>query len=146
MTSSLVSRTSALVLAAAGGALLFASDVLLPSLLPGLPASAAWLGQLVAAAWLSVALFNWNSRETILGGVYGRPAVNLNLVLYVVSALALLKAEDPTPAVRILAVLMALLALVYAALLFRGPFDRPAHLQTVDRHRNFPASAPPPES
>lgn len=126
MISSLISRTSALVLAAGGLALLFASDALLPLLLPGLPASAAWLGQLVAAAWLSVALFNWNARGTILGGVYGRPAVNLNLVLYAVSALALLKAAQPTFAVRLLTVPMALMALVYTAVLLRGPFDRPA--------------------
>jgi hypothetical protein len=123
--SSVISRVSALVLAAGGVALLFASDALLPMLMPGLPASAAWLGQLIAAAWLSVALFNWHGRETILGGVYGRPALNLNLVLYLVSALALLRAKDPTVAVRVLTVPMGIMALVYAALLVRGPFDRP---------------------
>lgn len=126
MISSLVSRISAVILASGGLALLFASDTLLPFWLPGLPSSAGWLGQCVAAGWLSVALFNWNSRETMLGGIYGRPAVNLNLVLYLVSALALLKAKDPTLAVRLLTLPVAVMALVYAALLLRGPFDRSA--------------------
>ena len=62
----------------------------------------------------------------MLGGVYGRPAVNLNLVLYLVSALGLLKAEGATPALRIVTVPFAVMAMVYAALLLRGPFDGPA--------------------
>lgn len=115
-----------MILALGGLVLLFASDALLPILLPGLPPSAGWLGQCVAAGWLSVALFNWNARETTLGGIYGRPAVNLNLVLYLVSALALLKAKDPTVAMRLLTLPVAVMALVYATLLLRGPFDRSA--------------------
>lgn len=126
MISSIIARVSALVLGSAGLTLLFASDAVLPVLLPGMPASAAWLGQLLAAAWLSVALFNWNARATVLGGVYGRPAVNLNLVLYLVSALGLLKADGAAPVVRIVAVPFVVMALVYAAVLLRGPFDRPA--------------------
>lgn len=126
MISSVIARASAALLAAAGLPLLFASDVILPRLVPGVPGSAGWLGQLMAAAWLSVALFNWNSRETVLGGIYGRPAVNLNLVLYVVSALALLKAGNATPALRALALLFAAMAAVYGVVLFRGPLDRPA--------------------
>jgi hypothetical protein len=113
-------------LAAAGIPLLFASDAILPRLVPDFPTTAAWLGQLIAAAWLSVALFNWNSRATILGGIYGRPSVNLNLVLYVVSALALLKVGHSALAVRALAVPFVVMAGVYGAVLLRGPFDRPA--------------------
>jgi hypothetical protein len=122
--SSRISTVSALLLASGGLSLLFASDVLLPVLSPNLPSAAAWLGQLVAGAWLSVAVFNWNARSTVLGGIYGRPAVNLNLVLYVVSALAMLKADAPTLALRVATVPVALMAIVYAALLLRGPFDR----------------------
>jgi hypothetical protein len=124
--SSIIARASALLLASAGLILLFASDAVLPALLPGMPASAAWLGQLLAAAWLSVALFNWNSRATVLGGVYGRPVVNLNLVLYLVSALGLLKADGATTALRIATVPFVLMALVYGVVLLRGPFDRQA--------------------
>ncbi len=123
MISTTISVISAAVLALAGTALLFASEVLLPLLVPGLPSSAAWLGQMIAAAWLSVALFNWNSRAMILGGIYGRPAVNLNLVLYTVSALALLKANNPTLAIRMVTAPMLIMASVYGVVLFRGPFD-----------------------
>ncbi len=124
MISSLISRVSALLLAAAGLAMLFASDTILPQLLPGFLPSASWLGQLIAAAWLSIALFNWNARDTILGGIYGRPAVNLNLMLYLVSALALFKAPGRTSAIFVLGALFGVMAVVYGAAMLRGPFDR----------------------
>ena len=62
----------------------------------------------------------------MLGGIYGRPAVLLNLGVYFISALALLKAASPLPLVRLGAAPFGLLAAVYAVLLLRGPFDRPA--------------------
>ncbi|MBX9855308.1 MAG: hypothetical protein K2Y26_07275 [Gemmatimonadaceae bacterium] len=125
MISSLVNRTSAAVLAVAGFPLLFASDVVLPHLVPGLPVHASWLGQLLAAAWLSVAFYNWNTRDTILGGIYGRPAVLLNLGVYLISALSLIKGDVGSPLVRLGAIPCAVLAAVYALLLLRGPLDRP---------------------
>lgn len=123
MISTTISVISAALLSSGGATLLFASDVLLPRLAPGLPSSAAWLGQMIGAAWLSVALYNWNSRATILGGIYGRPAVNLNLILYTVSALGLLKVNNPTLAIRLVTAPMLIMAIVYGVVLFRGPFD-----------------------
>lgn len=125
MISSVISRVSALLLATTGLAMLFASDAILPQLLPGLMPSASWLGELIAAGWLSVALFNWNGRNTILGGIYGRPAVNLNLILYLVSALAVFKANVRSPAVLVIGVLFGVMAVAYGVALLRGPFDLP---------------------
>src|SRR4051812_12424399 len=106
--------------------MLFAPDALLPALIPGFPPAGAWLGQLLAAAWLGIAALNWLQRSVILGGIYGRPVVLVNLVLYFVSGLSLLRvlAASAAPApLWAVAVPIALLALVYAALLLRGPFD-----------------------
>src|SRR5919107_5264542 len=102
MISSLVSRVSAALLALAGLALLFASDVLLPAAVPGFPVAAAWVGQLLGAAWLGVAALNWLQRAAVLGGVYGRPVVLANLALYFVSALSLLRAVADGAAPRAL--------------------------------------------
>lgn len=126
MMSSLVSRVSAAFLAAAGVPLLFAADVLLPRIATGIPTDAGWVGQLLAAAWLSIAFYNWNTRHTILGGIYGRPAVLLNLGVYLISALALFKVSATLPFVRLGAVPFALLAVVYGVLLLRGPLERSA--------------------
>jgi hypothetical protein len=124
--SSLISRVSAALLAVSGGALLFAPDVLLPALVLGFPPTAAWLGQLLGAAWLGVAALNWLNRATILGGIYGRPVVLANLALYLVSALSLLRvvADGAAPRAIWAALLPATaLAALYGALLLRGPFD-----------------------
>ena len=126
MISSVLTRISAALLLCAGAALLFAADAVLPALSPGLPASAAWLGQLLGAAWLGVAALNWLQRDALLGGIYGRPVVFTNLVLYFVGALSLLGAlRDPATSRALwwIAVPATLLAAVYGALLLRGPFD-----------------------
>lgn len=125
--SSLVSRASAGFLFVAGIALLFGSDILLPRVVPDFPPTSAWLGQFVAAGWLAVANLNWVSRSALLGGIYGRPVVVTNLMLYTISALGSLRALGAgaaAPVVSVVAVPMTLLAVVYGALLLRGPFDR----------------------
>jgi hypothetical protein len=125
MISSIVSRLSALVLAAGGLAFLFVPDALLGTLVPGLPPSGAWLAQLIGAGWLAVAVLNWLQRGAVLGGIYGRPVVLTNLVLYTVTALTVTRRlmEPATPrTIWFLLVPMALLAIVYGALLLRGPF------------------------
>lgn len=109
-----------------GLAFLFASDVLLPAVIPGFPPAGAWVGQLLGAVWLGVATLNWLQRYAVLGGIYGRPVVAANLVLYVVSALSLFRALLDPGAPRALWLLLAaaaVLATVYGALLLRGPFD-----------------------
>jgi len=88
MISSLVSRVSAFLLFVGGAALLFAADQLLPMLAPGFPRDAAWLGQLLAAAWLGLAALDWMQRTALL-----------------------------------VLVPLAVMALVYGALMLRGPFD-----------------------
>jgi len=78
-----------------GGLVLpFAPDAVLPAFVPGFPPAAVWLGQLLGAAWLAVAALNWLQRESILGGIYGRPVVLANVALYLISALSLIRAAD----------------------------------------------------
>ena len=126
MISSLITTVSAAMLFLGGIALLFASDVILPTLVPGLPATASWLGQLVASAWLAVAMLNWSQRSRLLGGIHGRPIVLTNFALYFIGALVLVRAaREPGSAATLwwVAAPAALLAVAYGALLFRGPFD-----------------------
>jgi len=124
-TSTTITTFSALLLGAGGAAFLFGSDVLLARVIPGTPASATVLGQLVAAAWLAVASLNWNQRRVIVGGIYGRPMVLANLALYLISAFSLARpamASGASPALRLFTVLFGILTVVYGAILLRGPF------------------------
>jgi hypothetical protein len=127
LISTRLSSLSASVLLLGGLALLFASDAILPRLIPSFPAAGAWLGQVLAAAWLAIAALNWLSRSVLLGGIYGRPVVLTNAALYFISAMVLIKivtSRDAPATLWLVVVLTVLLAGAYGWLLFRGPLER----------------------
>ncbi len=127
MNTTLIPRLSAGLLFAGGAGLLFAADALVPFFAPTFPRGAAWLGQLLGAAWLGVAALNWLQRGARLGGIYGRPVVFANLTLYFVTALVLARAgvAGAGRGVWMAAVPAAAMAVAYGLLLFRGPFGLP---------------------
>jgi len=125
--SSLISRVSAGFLLLAGIVLLFASDVVLPRLVAGFPASGVWLGQILAGALLALGWLNQLNRSALLGGIYGRPVVLANTTFYLFAAIELVKAATrggAVGAIWVLAIVVVSFACVYGWLLFRGPFER----------------------
>ena len=90
---------------------------------PGVSPDAAWIGQLLAAAWLGLAALNWLTRSGPLGGIYGRPIVLANTSLYFISAAVLVNAATRWfgRVVRIATIAAGLMAFLYGLLLFRGP-------------------------
>jgi len=124
MRSTVVTRASALLLALAGVSLLFAPIELLARLAPGTPPSAAWIAQLLGAAWLGLAAMNWTTRFTMVGGIYGRAVVTANAMTYFASAMTLLHVvrAGASTMVIVLAVVALVMAATYGYLLFRGPF------------------------
>ena len=127
MISTRLSRASAIFLFITGIPLLFASDVILPSVSPAFPADASWICQLLGASWLGVGSLNWLSQSSLLGGIYGRPIVLANLALYFIGALVLLRVfYDETMPLGIWFVLVpfVIFALIYGWLLLRGPIMR----------------------
>jgi hypothetical protein len=126
VNSSTISRASAALLALGGIALLFASDSIIPRVAPGVSADAAWLGQLIGAGWLALAALNWLGRNTILGGIYGRPVVVANAALYFITGTTLVKVVmrgDAAPTILVATIVALAFAAVYAWLLFRGPLE-----------------------
>jgi hypothetical protein len=98
--------------------------VLATSVTPGASAAAAWTAQLLGAAWLGLGTLNWLSRRVMLGGIYGRPIVAANQVMYFVGSMTLVREVvrgGSPPALVLLAVPVWLLAAAYTWLLFRGP-------------------------
>ena len=121
--SGVIARASAGLLAVCGVLLLFAADVILPRVAPGVSPDAAWIGQLLAAGWLGLAALNWLTRSSPLGGIYGRPIVQANTALYFISATVLVNAATRTGLVSVWIATIAagLMAFLYGLLLFRGP-------------------------
>jgi hypothetical protein len=121
--SGMVARASTALLATCGVLLLFAADVIVPRIAPGIPPGASWFGQLLAAAWLGLAALNWLTRSSVLGGIYGRPIVLANTTLYFVSATVLINAATRADSLALWMTtgVAAVMAVLYGLLLFRGP-------------------------
>jgi len=117
---------SAAVLGALGIAASFAPQELL-GLLGAPPATAAVLSvQLLGAAWLALAMLDWMSRGSVIGGIYGRPLVVTNLTCFAISTIVvaklLMQAPDATLAVLLCA--FALPALGFGWCLFNPPVNK----------------------
>jgi hypothetical protein len=126
MKSAHLSRLSAFVLGAPAVVLLFGADNLLPTVIPGFTSSSAWVGQLAASGWIAVAMLNWMSRNTVIGGIFGRPLVLTNLTVYVVTATTLSKAAPLTAfpeAMMGAGAVAAGMAAAYGWLMMRGPLQ-----------------------
>jgi hypothetical protein len=124
--SSLTARTSAVYLSLVGATFLFAADKMLPLIIPAFPRSGLFLGQLLGAAWLAMAALNWNHRAQMLGGIYSRPMVFANALMFTISALGVLSAATApgaSPWLWAIVIPCAVFAVVFFAMMLRGPFD-----------------------
>lgn len=127
MISPSITRVSATLQLVVGLALLFAADNVLRLIAPGVPASANWIGQVLGGALIALAAMNWLNRTALLGGIYGRSVVMPNAVLYFMIASTMSSAvrgrEQAPLALWIVFGVASVLAVVYGALLMRGPIE-----------------------
>lgn len=115
--------SSALVLGASGLLLTFASGEIAIALGASGDGLAPLSMQLLGAAQLGWAMTNWMSRESLFGGIYGRPLIVGNLLHFFAGGSALLKSAlvSSSRAMLVVGVVYALLAVAFGSLLFRNP-------------------------
>ncbi len=123
----MLSLASATYLGLLGLPMLIASSEVLPRFVPGLEPQASWVGQLIASAWLAIAMYNWNARTQRLGGIFGRPTVMLNLGFYSIAALGVAKSGASVSVHVMVTAPTAAFAVVYAIAFLKGPFDATDH-------------------
>jgi hypothetical protein len=126
--SRVLMTASAAVLALAGLAASFLPDEILRW--SGTPAGPALvlLVQVAGALYLGFAGLNWMARNTIIGGIYGRPVLTANLLHFLCAALACAKLVASTPAARFLwplALAYSAFAAGFGALMLRDPLPAP---------------------
>lgn len=100
-----------------GVALIFLPEEVAAGVFPGAPPV---LVSLVGAALFGFGQLNWMTRQSPMGGIYGRPVVMANLVHFVVGGLALARAAV-TPTLWGVAAFYLAGAVFYGALLFLSP-------------------------
>lgn len=127
MISPLITRVSATIQLLVGLTLLFAADNMLAVVAPGIPTSANWIGQVLGGALIALATMNWLNRTALLGGIYARSVVLSNAVLYFMTASSMSSAvrgrEHAPVALWVVFGVASVLAVVYGALLMRGPIE-----------------------
>lgn len=79
--------------------------------------------QLYAAVVAGSGAMNWMSKDSLIGGIYGRPLVIGNLLHFVMGALALLKnlSAGMPPGFVAATAIYALFAVGFGAILFTSP-------------------------
>lgn len=88
-TTRFVMTSSALVLAAAGFACLFAPAEVMEA--GGFPAAATLPVQLLGALYLGLAASNWTARGSMIGGIYARPLALANFMHWVIGVSVLIR-------------------------------------------------------
>jgi hypothetical protein len=122
MTSRAIASLSAAVLGGGGLLLLFAPEVVVEAMGGARRSAASVLAQVLGGAWLGVAMLDWYTRGQPIGGIYGRPVVFANLMLYFVATTTLAKgAAWGTDALWVAAAVTAVMTTLYGWLLFRAP-------------------------
>jgi hypothetical protein len=123
MNSKILMTISAIVLAVPGLAALFAPQELLAYF--GVPPSGFLppLVQLFAAALLGIAMINWASKGSKVGGIYNRPIAVGNLMHFTVGAFTLvhvLMRGHAQPVVIVATVIYTCLAIAFGMVVFGG--------------------------
>lgn len=115
--------SSAMALAATGLILTFGASEVAGALGAEGSGFSALSLQLLGAAQIGWAMTNWMARESMFGGIYGRPLVVGNLLHFFAGGSALLKSSllGSSRAVLLVAVVYAVLAIGFGWLLFHNP-------------------------
>ena len=93
------------------------------------------LVQVAGALYLGFAMLNWMSKDSVIGGIYGRPTTMANFLHFFAGGMALLKAAasgQTSSALWPLAVVYALFAAGFGLVAFR---PTPLRQETKDQHR-----------
>ena len=119
MNTRLLQTVSMAILGVCGVVGLLAPEVLLSAISMAF-VTPHWPVQLLASAWLGLAMLNWSTRGFTLGGILGRPVVLANFAHYFVAAMSTVRPflAGGRPGPTVVLVVFGLLAVAYGYLLF----------------------------
>jgi hypothetical protein len=124
MKSRWVMLASAVFMAALGLIGTFLPHELLAKLHVQENAVLALVIQLAGALYIAFAMLNWTAKDSLIGGIYNRPALLGNVLHFTAGAMALIKgafAGHGDPSVIAGASIYALFALAFGNLMFTSP-------------------------
>ncbi len=91
------------------------------------------LMQIIGSLYFALAILNWMSKESLIGGIYGRPIAMANLTHFVIAGLALIKGILANPSLSYviwsIAIIYSIFAIFFGIVAFRHPISENNYLE-----------------
>ncbi len=114
---------TSIVLGATGIALSFLPQEILTLLNEQATPMLTVILQLLGALYFGFAMLNWMAKDSLLGGIYGRPIVVGNVTHFVVGALSLFKvlSQNHQVMIWIVTIVYVVFAVIFSLVMYTNP-------------------------
>ena len=116
---------SAIILALIGISLIFLPKEILVYLELSVSETLQLLMQIIGSLYFALAILNWMSKGSIIGGIYNRPIAMANLAHFVIAGLALIKGILANPSLSYviwsIAIIYSIFAILFGIVAFKHP-------------------------
>ena len=116
---------SVMILALIGISLIFLPNEILDYLQLSVSETLQLLMQIIGSLYFALAILNWMSKGSLIGGIYGRPIAMANLTHFVIAGLALIKGILANPSLSYviwsIAIIYSIFAIFFGIVAFKHP-------------------------
>jgi len=124
---------SAIILALIGISLIFLPNEILDYLQLSVSETLQLLMQIIGSLYFALAILNWMSKGSIIGGIYNRPIAMANLAHFVIAGLALIKGILANPSLSYviwsIAIIYSIFAILFGIVAFKHPVSENNHIE-----------------
>jgi len=122
-----------MILALIGISLIFLPNEILDYLELSVSETLQLLMQIIGSLYFALAILNWMSKGSIIGGIYNRPIAMANLAHFVIAGLALIKGILANPSLSYviwsIAIIYSIFAIFFGIVAFKHPVDENNHIE-----------------
>lgn len=133
MNTKLLMTLSAMILALIGISLIFLPNEILDYLELSVSETLQLLMQIIGSLYFALAILNWMSKGSIIGGIYNRPIAMANLAHFVIAGLALIKGILANPSLSYviwsIAIIYSIFAIFFGIVAFKHPVSENNHIE-----------------
>ena len=133
MNTKLLMTLSAMILALIGISLIFLPNEILDYLELSVSETLQLLMQIIGSLYFALAILNWMSKGSIIGGIYNRPIAMANLTHFVIAGLALIKGILANPSLSYviwsIAIIYSIFAIFFGIVAFKHPVGEKNHIE-----------------
>ena len=133
MNTKLLMTLSAMILALIGISLIFLPNEILDYLQLSVSETLQLLMQIIGSLYFALAILNWMSKGSLIGGIYNRPIAMANLTHFVIAGLALIKGILANPSLSYviwsIAIIYSIFAIFFGIVAFKHPVGENNHIE-----------------